>query len=91
MLLAGTIQPSNSLYSSPVVLVKIKDGSWRMCVNNRALDSQTIKDKYLIPLIEDLLDELHGEEVFTKIDLRSGIPLDSHVYGGCVEDRFQNP
>lgn len=67
----GHIKPSSSPFASSVVLVK-KDGTTRMCIDHRTLNKKTIKNRYLIPRINELIDELHGTVYFSKIDLRSG-------------------
>jgi hypothetical protein len=72
LLNAGAIHPSTSPYSSLVVMVLKKQDSWKMLPNFRALKKLTIKDKFPIPIIDDLLDELSGTQFFTKLDLRSG-------------------
>ena len=69
----GFICPSVSHWGAPVLFVKKKDGTMRLCIDYRQLNKVTIKNRYPLPRIDDLFDQLQGASVFSKIDLRSGI------------------
>ncbi|GJR81023.1 putative reverse transcriptase domain-containing protein [Tanacetum coccineum] len=68
----GFIRPSSSPWGAPVLFVKKKDGSFRMCIDYRELNKLTVKNRYPFPRIDDLFDQLQGSRVYSKIDLRSG-------------------
>ena len=68
----GLIRPSVSPWGAPVIFVKKKDGSLRLCIDYRQLNKVTIKNRYLLPRIDDLFDQVKGARVFSKIDLKSG-------------------
>jgi hypothetical protein len=72
LLARGLIQPSKSPFASPIIFVRKKDGSLRMCVDYRAINEITVKDRYPLPRIDELLDRLRGAKIFSKLDLASG-------------------
>ena len=72
LLETGFIQPSKAPYGAPVLFQRKQDGSMRMCVDYRALNKVTVKNKYPVPNVADLFDRLSKASFFTKLDLRSG-------------------
>nr|GEU75018.1 putative reverse transcriptase domain-containing protein [Tanacetum cinerariifolium] len=68
----GFIRPSSSPWGAPILFVKKKDGSFRMCINYRELNKLTVKNRYPLPRIDDLFDQLQGSSIYSKIYLRSG-------------------
>ena len=68
----GLIRPSTSPWGAPVLLTNKKDGGKRLCIDYRELNEVTIKNKYPLPRINDLFDQLHGAQVFSKLDLQWG-------------------
>jgi len=79
------IQESSSPFASPALLVKKKTGDWRLCVDYRRLNAYTVKNKFPLPIIEELFEELHGANWFTTLDLRSGF----HQILVHPEDQFK--
>ncbi|GJU58131.1 putative reverse transcriptase domain-containing protein [Tanacetum coccineum] len=71
----GFIRPSSSPWGAPVLFVKKKDGSFQMCIDYRELNKLTVKNRYLLPRIDDLFGQLQGSSVYSKIDLRSVMPF----------------
>lgn len=92
MLAAEIVKPSVSPFSSLILLVKKKYGLWRSCVDYRALNKETVPDKYHVSIIHELLDQLKGALFFQKLDLHAGYhhilvrPEDTHKMAFWTHD-----
>ena len=86
MLQQGIIRPSCSPFASPVLLVLKKDLTWRLCIDYRHLNFITVKNRYTLPIIKELIDELSGPKWFTRLDLRAGY----HQIRMNLEDEAKN-
>jgi hypothetical protein len=84
-MLSGIIQPDKSEFSSSVILVKKKDNTYRFCVDYRHLNALTVKTKFLVPIIDEFLDELHGAAWFSTLDLRA----EFHQIRMALEDQHK--
>ncbi len=91
LLSRGNIKPSTSPYGSPVLFVQKEDGSLRMVIDYRALNRQTVKNRYPIPRIDELLDKMHGCTVFTTLDLYSGYHQIKITPEDCPKTAFRTP
>jgi hypothetical protein len=85
LLNSGFVTTSTSPYASPVLLVQKKDGTWRFCMDYRRLNSVTVKNKFPMPLIEEILDELASVAFFTKLDFKAGF----HHVRMCPADEYK--
>jgi hypothetical protein len=85
----GIIRPNSSPCGSPIVLVLEKDNTWRICIDFQALNKIMIKNRYPLPKIDDLLDQLNNVVYFTKLDLRSGYHQIKIVEGDIWKTAFK--
>lgn len=91
MLAAGIVVPSSSEWSSPIVVVKKKDGGIRLCVDYRAVNDITIKDSFPLPRIDDLLESLYGAAFFASMDLQKGFHQIEMAPDSCCKTAFAVP
>ena len=91
LLTKGHIEPSTSPYGAPILFVGKKDGTLRMCVDYRALNKLTIKNRYPLPRIDDLLDQLHGAQYFSSLDLASGYHQIRIKESDVIKTAFNTP
>ena len=76
----GFIRPSTSPWGAPILFAKKKDKTLRLCIEYKQLNRVAIKNRYPLPRVDDLFDQLRGERVYSKIDLRTGDELKSHLF-----------
>ena len=90
LLSKGFIRPSASPWGAPVLFVKKKDGSFRMCIDYRQLNKVTVKNKYPLPRIDDLFDQLQGTCTFSKINFEIWLSSIKNTDNGCAQDCFSD-